>query len=588
MRYADGLPRKTPESAGVSSQVVLDFLNETASAGQELHGFMLSRRGAVVAEGWWWPYASGRRHMCHSLTKSVTVTAVGLALEEGLFGIDDKVVSFFPDRTPINASEHLRSMSVRNLLTMQTGHARSTSGSLWRPITTSWIDEFFKIPVVVAPGTTYKYTSAASYMLSAIVTSTSGLPVAEYLGPRIFQPLGIVNFEWELSPDNVNPGGNGLSWTTADSLKLGMLHAQRGVWNGRRLLPQWWVDEATRYHTALPGYSISEQTGPDAGYGFQWWIGPGSSYFALGLFMQLVVVFPAHDAALAIFAASYESGPKALYPHIWRHFPAAFSSSTISVSAATEALSKRTSALRLLAPLIPTSAPAVGAVISGRAFVLAPNGSEHSTQSVLFDIGPASVRYQLTDKQGITHAIDAGFSEWLEQNTTMPGGPLHHMYEAAPDAPWAVVAGARWVDEVTLEMTWVFVQTAFRDTVTCHFQRASRTATHTVHILRRVNINSHRLPNHTSLEGVAEPALSWRSSPLVLISAWLTVALGLVAALLCALSWAMRKQSPRASERHSAELSESVSWQTEMAASSRTRASAPQAPITSSSDDQDL
>ena len=272
--------------------------------------------------------------------------------------------------------------------------------------------------------------------------------------------------------------------------------------------------------------------------------------------MQLVVVFPAHDAALAIFAASYESGPKALYPHIWRHFPAAFSSSTISVSAATEALSKRTSALRLLAPLIPTSAPAVGAVISGRAFVLAPNGSEHSTQSVLFDIGPASVRYQLTDKQGITHAIDAGFSEWLEQNTTMPGGPLHHMYEAAPDAPWAVVAGARWVDEVTLEMTWVFVQTAFRDTVTCHFQRASRTATHTVHILRRVNINSHRLPNHTSLEGVAEPALSWRSSPLVLISAWLTVALGLVAALLCVLSWAMRKQSPRASERHSAELSE--------------------------------
>tara|TARA_B100000795_G_scaffold4800_1_gene3402 strand:- start:33 stop:809 length:777 start_codon:yes stop_codon:yes gene_type:complete len=258
------------------------------------------------------------------------------------------------------------------------------------------------------------------------------------------------------------------------------------------------------------------------------------------------------------------------------------------VSAATEALSKRTSTLRLLAPLIPTIAPAVGAVISGRAFVLAPNGSEHSAQSVLFDIGPASVRYQLTDNQGNTHAIDAGFSQWLEQNTTMPGGSLHHMYEAALDAPWAVVAGARWLDEVTLEMTWVFVQTAFRDTVTCHFQRASRTATHTVHILRRVNINSHRLPNHTSLEGVAEPALSWRSSPLVLISAWLTVALGLVAALLCALSWAMRKQSPRASEHRGAQLSESVSWQTEMAASSRTGAGASQAPITSSSDEQDL
>jgi CubicO group peptidase (beta-lactamase class C family) len=76
------------------------FLEDVERAGLELHSFMLSHGGSVIAEGWWWPYKPQRIHMTHSLTKIVMVSGVGIALDEGRFSLDDKVVSFFPDHLP--------------------------------------------------------------------------------------------------------------------------------------------------------------------------------------------------------------------------------------------------------------------------------------------------------------------------------------------------------------------------------------------------------------------------------------------------------------------------------------------------------
>src|SRR5262249_31572067 len=93
----DGMPRSAPHEQGVDASSIEGFLNDVAAAGLELHSFMLYRHGHVVAEGWWWPYRADRPHMMHSLTKSVAVSGVALAMGEGRFGFDDKVISFFKD-----------------------------------------------------------------------------------------------------------------------------------------------------------------------------------------------------------------------------------------------------------------------------------------------------------------------------------------------------------------------------------------------------------------------------------------------------------------------------------------------------------
>ncbi len=462
--FADGLARGRPEAQGIAPAAILGFLDEARRNAYELQSFMLWRNGMVVAEGWWEPYRADRVHMMHSLTKSVTVTAVGLAMADGNFGMEDKVVSFFPEHLPATVSPNLAAMTVRDLLTMKTGHASMTSGSEWRPIKTSWIAEFFKIPVEFAPGSKFVYTSAATYMLSAIVTRTTGQSVADYLKPRFFDPLGISGYEWEPGPEGISPGANGLSWKTVDSLKLGILYAQGGQWNGRQVLPRAWVD------------AVHQPITKDH-YGMQWWLnGSNNAFNADGLFGQYSVVFPEHNAALATTSAIMPSGGF-LRTVAYKVFPAAFGAPRAPDRSGYAALQARTRALRLLPPPNPVGSP-VAARVSGQRYEFKNNAEQ--VKAVSLDFSDDTCTFRLEDADG-THVVQAGLRSPREGDTTMPGAKLHHEY--AP-ARMRVVAQGEWRDNNTFVMSWSFVESAFRDTVTCRFSGP--------HLLidRTTNVNS--------------------------------------------------------------------------------------------------
>src|SRR5436190_1328217 len=97
---AHDLQHATPESQGIASSAILQFIEAVESQIHEFHSFMLLRHGNVVAEGWWSPYKREYPHMLFSVSKSFTSTAVGLAVTEGHFSVDDLVLSFFPDVAP--------------------------------------------------------------------------------------------------------------------------------------------------------------------------------------------------------------------------------------------------------------------------------------------------------------------------------------------------------------------------------------------------------------------------------------------------------------------------------------------------------
>jgi CubicO group peptidase (beta-lactamase class C family) len=459
---ADGLPRAAPESQGVAPAAILAFLDDIGANGYEAQSFMLWRHGHVVAEGWWLPYRADRIHMMHSLTKSVTGCAVGLAIADGRFQLADKVVSFFPTHLPTTVSDNLAAMTVEDLLTMRTGHASMTSGSVWRPIKTSWIAEFFKIPVATPPGTNFVYTSAASYMLSAIVTKTTGQAVADYLKPRLFDPLGISGYQWPAGPEGISPGANGLSWKTADALKLGVLHAQDGAWDGRQILAKSWVD-AVRYPHVKDTY------------GYQWWLGPDSAYLADGLFSQLSIVFPRQNAVLAITAGIPDESH--FNEFVFRHFPAAFEGAASDAGEDQAALASRTSALRLLPPLRRTTSPVIGHV-SGQTYHFKDNSER--VKSARFDFAGDRCTFTLEDDRGV-HTIELGLGQAIEGDTTMTGATLHHEYELDR---MRVAASGEWADERSFVMTWSFVETAFRDTVVCVFEGPG------LRLDRSVNVNS--------------------------------------------------------------------------------------------------
>lgn len=289
------LPRSTPEAQGVSSRAVRDFIETANQKIDTLHSLMLVRHGQVVAECWWQPEGPQKPHVLHSLSKSFTSTAVGLAVAEGKFSIDDPVLKFFPEDAPKEPSNNLKQMRVRDLLTMSTGHQVEAKFTADTP----WVQTFLAHDVPHKPGTHFQYNTPATHMCSAIVQKVTGETVLEYLRPRLFEPLGIEHPEWGNSPQGITVGGWGLQIRTEDIAKFGQLYLQKGRWNGKQLVPAAWVEQAT-------SKQVSNGSDPsrdwDQGYGFQFWRCRHGAYRGDGAFGQFCIVLPEHDAVIAITA----------------------------------------------------------------------------------------------------------------------------------------------------------------------------------------------------------------------------------------------------------------------------------------------
>ena len=295
------LPRSTPEAQGVSSAGVRAYLEAADREVKSMHSFMLVRHGHVVAEAWWKPQTPETAHQLWSLSKSFTSTAVGLAVADGKLKLEDPVLKFFPDEAPAEVSDHLRAMTVKDLLTMTCGH--ETEVKLSMTDTVPWVRAFLAHPVPHAPGTHFQYNTPGTHMLSAIVRKVTGETVLEYLQPRLFAPLGIDHPEWPASPQGNTIGGWGLKVRTEDIAKFGQLYLQKGQWQGKSLIPAPWVEQASaRQVPNAAGRKNPDESDWAQGYGFQFWRCRHGAYRGDGKDGQFCLVLPEQDAVVAITA----------------------------------------------------------------------------------------------------------------------------------------------------------------------------------------------------------------------------------------------------------------------------------------------
>jgi len=140
-------------------------------------------------------------------------------------------------------------------------------------------------------------------MASAIVTKVTGQKVIDYLQPRLFEPLGITGEDWETSPQGANTGGWGLRLKTEDMAKFGQLYLQGGKWNGKQILPEAWVKEATTMKIMQdPDAPQGKKDSSDwlQGYCYQMWRCRHNGVRADGAFGQYIIMLPDEDAVIAI------------------------------------------------------------------------------------------------------------------------------------------------------------------------------------------------------------------------------------------------------------------------------------------------
>ncbi len=402
----------TPESQGVSSTSILDFVNAAEKEQPDaLHSLMIVRHGKTIAQGWWNPYNPDSPHLLYSLSKSFTSTAIGLAVEEKLLSTDDLVTSFFPDIATDTTDNNLKAMRIHDLLRMNTGHLDDATGRT-RVGGDDWVANFLALPVERKPGTIFVYNSAATYMLSAILQKVTGQTVVEYLQPRLFDPLEIKPPTWESDPKGINVGGWGLSVTTRDIAKFGQLYLQKGKWNGQQIISEAWVDKATSYQTSNGSNPESDW---EQGYGYQFWRSRHNSYRGDGAFGQYCIVMPEQDAVIAITSGSKDM--PGILNLVWTHLLPAMKESPLAEDTASQkALTEKLTSLKI-SVVEGENTAAISEEINGQTFKFAENPL--GLEKVSFSKAGENMTITFTNASG-DQVVPVGFRSNEKSQFTLP------------------------------------------------------------------------------------------------------------------------------------------------------------------------
>lgn len=451
------LEQATPESTGISSQAVLDFVNAVEKDVDALHGIVIMRHGKIISKGWWAPYQEENTHILYSLSKSFTSTAIGMAVDEGLLNLDDKVVSFFPDDLPPNPNENLKNMTIKDLLIMGTGNHNDTLGPIKSSGEKNWPKVFLAQPVEHKPGTYFRYNTGATYMCSAILQKVTGKTLVEFLKPRLFDPLGIEDYTWEKDPMGVNTGGYGLKVRTEDIAKFGQMYLQKGMWNGKRLLSEKWISMAT-------SKQINNGSNPKSdwnqGYGFQFWMCRHNAYRGDGAFGQYCLVMPEQDMVIAIHSGL--GNMQKVLDLIWTHILPAVKNGPVAENPQLNVkLNEKMSSLQL--PYAVGNSKPVGGII-GKKFVFEKNDKDF--KSISFENDGVQTYLLLENAHG-KQMIFFTKDMWIEDEITLE----KELYwpVGASNGEQKIACSGGWVTPEHLKVVMYMIEAPFRLTFDLKF-----------------------------------------------------------------------------------------------------------------------
>lgn len=290
----------TPDEQGMNVTKfveLLDYLdNESA-----LHptGVMIVRHGYIVLEEYLSTTLGQNKSLdILSCTSSVVSALVGVAIDHGLLEIDDSVLSFFPDKEIQNHVASKDTITIENLLTNTAGldWEENTDPTVMR-IQDDWVQYVLDKPMIHQPGSFFEYNSGLAHVLSAILENVTGMPTLEYAETTLFEPLGIVEYDWSADPQGVYEGGSGLELTLRDLAKVGYLYLNNGSWDGVQIIPQSWIAQSSTSH-------INVNTIKD--YGYLWWIYRTTGiYTAVGFTARVVSIIPEYD--IVAIVTGYDS-----------------------------------------------------------------------------------------------------------------------------------------------------------------------------------------------------------------------------------------------------------------------------------------
>ncbi len=285
---------------GEKSWTVEDYMKAN-----NVSGVTVVKDGKVLLER----YGLGRkpedRWISFSVTKSITSTLVGAAIQDGkIKSVDDLVTQYIPQL----AGSAYEGVTLRQLLTMSSGvkwnedysdpnsDVARSSTAIQEPGMNPIVSYMRTLPRANEPGTKFTYNTGETDLVGILLSNAVGTSLSQYASEKLWQAYGMErDATWLVDPAGHERGGCCMSMTLGDYARFGQFMLDGGTARGRQILPSGWIAQATTAQIT--------NGAPPAGYGYFWWLGQGGPYQASGIFGQSISVIPEERLVIVINSA---------------------------------------------------------------------------------------------------------------------------------------------------------------------------------------------------------------------------------------------------------------------------------------------
>ncbi len=329
-RYRYNAPQKMNDGWETSSLKALDIDESRIKNMVEailiekykrIHSVLVVEKGKLIIEEYFYSFDRNTKHVIHSDTKSVTSALIGIAVDQGhIADLHDPFLNYFEEYADIG--KYKNKINLKHLLTM-------TGGFNWDETTYSYsnpknshmlmnnsndpIKYVLERPIQNWPGERFRYNSGISIILGEIIRRATSYTAETFAEKYLFGLLDVSDYIWVRYPNGTLQTGGGLLMRPRDMAKFGHLFLSGGVWKGKRIISEKWINESTKEHIHLPSF----------GYGYQWWTRTFfnkknrtemKSFFAWGYGGQYIFVFPKIEAVAVFTGGNYFDKPKSMAP----------------------------------------------------------------------------------------------------------------------------------------------------------------------------------------------------------------------------------------------------------------------------------
>jgi len=446
----------TPESTGIASQCIINFINRLQEKQVPMHSLLLLHKDKLIAEGYYAPYTADTLHRMFSISKSFSSIAIGLLEADGQLALSDKICDYFPEYISEDTHPWILEMTIRDMLMMRTCHAATTYKINMQ---SDWVESFFKVAPTHPAGKLFHYDTSSAHTLCALVEKLTGTDLLSYLKKKL-APLAFSEESYMLKdPFGVSMGGSGLVAKPMDILKFGYLLMHEGHLPAQacsvsnhsvgdtQLVPAEYIRQATANLT--PTLMTAPLPSEACGYGYQIWRNERGGFVCYGMGGQFVICLPEHDLICVTTADTQgmAGGNQLIYDAFYEE---------ILDHLKPDTLPEDTQAQRELATLLEklTISPLNGATLSPRAekinereYRLFENVTGFSKITLKFHALPDTAKSLAADtspEHGTLHFT------LHDQDYTLHFGLGNMQYGTFPLYNMNYAASAEWISEDTL------------------------------------------------------------------------------------------------------------------------------------------